>query len=329
MAKRPQDTISVTCDETYSMWPWKNLNRRIWLYRTLATALDAGLGVDQALDLSGERLRPSQSGDLVGAVLHRNRIPDQEVRVLRAAETAGVLPQVLNQLVGYLEARVAAGRKLAIRFLYPTLLLHAAVLLPNLRWLFLGGMSDYLGHVIPTLIALWVFAAVALLVIHWGRTLLRTSAGIAKVLRGLPVIGKLIQYSGAGAYANLFSILLAAGVPLAAALKDSACGCGNAELEASGLRIREHVANGGDALSDAFYREIRIWPPLLTEAIRTGEAAGRLEETLAGAARGLRQESGRRTEVLLTVIPMVVYLAVAGYVAWVVITTFTGLYSAL
>jgi len=311
------------------MWPGKTLNRRARLYQTLATALDAGLGIEQALDLASDRPNRA-SGDRLTRVLRReNRIPELEARVLSAAETAGVLPGVLRQLAGFLETRAVALRKLAVRLLYPVLLLHAAAVLPNLRWLVLGDMGDFLGRVVPALVVLWGIGAIVVVALVWCRALLRKSPGFAAMLRRLPVVGRLIQESGAATYAYLLSMLLAAGVPVGAALKDSAQCCGNAELEASGLRITERVVRHGDGMSTAFDIESPAWPRLLIEAIRTGEATGRLEETLAGAARGLRQEADRRAEVLLTVVPIVVYLAAAVYVAWVVITTFTSLYSAI
>jgi len=311
------------------MWPGKTLNRRARLYQTLATALDAGLGIEQALELASERPQRAPVDRLSDVLRRENRIPELEARVLSAAETAGVLSGVLRQLAELLETRSVAQRKLAVRLLYPVLLLHAAVVLPNLRWLIVGDLGDFLGRVVPALVVLWGLGASVAVALVWCRALLRKSPGLAAVLRGLPVVGGLIQSSGAGTYAYLLSMLLAAGVPLDAALKDSAQCCGNAELEASGLRITERVVRRGEGLSTAFHSESRAWPRLLIEAIHTGETAGKLEETLAGVARGLRQEADRRAELLLTVVPILVYLAAAVYVAWVVITTFTGLYSAI
>lgn len=311
------------------MWPGKTLHRRARLYQVLATALDAGLGIDQALDLASKRSqRPA--GTRLSDVLHReNRISELEARLLSAAESAGVLPMVLRQLAEYLEKRAVALRDLAVRLLYPVLLLHAAAVLPNLRWLIVGDPGDFLERVVPVLLVLWGIGASLALVLVCCRTLLRKSPGFASVLRGLPVVGGLIQNSGASSYAYLLSMLLAAGVPQATALKDSAQCCGNAELEANGLRITERVIGRGEGLTTAFFSEPRPWPRLLLEAIRTGEAAGKLEETLAGASRGLRQEADRRLAMLLTVLPILVYLVAAGYVAWVVITTFTSIYSAI
>ena len=311
------------------MWPGKTLDRRARLYQTLATALDAGLGIEQALDLASERPQRATRDRLARVLRRENRIPELEARVLSAAETAGVLPDVLRQLAEFLETRAVALRKLAVRLLYPLLLLHAAVVLPNLRWLVLGDLGDFLGRVVPALLVLWGLGAGVAVGVGWCRTLLRKNPGFAAMLRGLPVVGGLIQRSGAGTYAYLLSMLLAAGVPLDAALKDSARCCGNAELEASGLRITERVVRRGEGLSTALDSESRAWPRLLIEAIRTGEVAGKLEETLAGVARGLRQEANQRAELLLTVVPILVYLVAAVYVAWVVITTFTGLYSAI
>ena len=311
------------------MSPAKILIRRARLYQTLATALEAGLGIDRALDLASERPQHNPVHRLSDVLRRENRIPKLEAQVLSAAETAGVLPEVLRQLAGLLETQAAALRKLTVGLLYPFLLLHAAVVLPNVRWLVLGDLGDFLGHIVPALAVLWGLGAGAVVTVAWCRTLLCKSPGFATVLRGLPVVGGLIQNTGSSAYAYLLSMLLAAGVPLSRALKDSAECCGNAELQASGLRISERVDRQGESLSTAFQTESRAWPRLLIEAVRTGETAGRLEETLAGVAKGLREETARRAEVLLTVVPILVYLGAAIYVAWVIISNFVSVYSAI
>lgn len=321
--------IAKNGGEPQSMWPGKTLIRRARLYQVLATALDAGLGIEQALDLASER-SPSLPVESLSDILRQDqRIPELEARVLSAAEIGGVLPGVLTQLADLLEDRAAALRQLAVRLLYPVLLLHAAAILPDLRWLILGDLGNYLEHVVPTLLVFWGLGAGVAVALIWGRGMLRKSPGFAAMLASMPVVGGLIQTSGAATYASLLSMLLAAGVPLGTALKDAAQCCGNAEFAASGLRITERVIRHGDSLTTAFSSESRTWPQLLTEAIRTGEATGRLEETLAGAARGLRQEAERHTATLLTVLPIVVYLGAAVYVAWVVINSFTSFYSAI
>ena len=311
------------------MWLGKTLNRRARLYQALATALDAGLGIEQALELASDRPQRLPVEWLSDVIDREDRIPRFEARILRAAETAGVLPEILTQLSKFLEKRAAALRQLAARLAYPVLLLHAAVILPNLRRLVSGDIGDFLGSVVPALLVFWGVGASLGVALIWSRSMLRKSPAFAIASRGLPVVGGLIQSSGAGTYSHVLSLLLAAGVPLGSALKDSAQCCGNAELNASGLRITEQVIDRGEALHTAFQREARTWPRLLIESIRTGEATGKLEETLAGAARGLHREADRRVDLLLTVGPILVYLLAAAYVAWVVITTFTGIYSAI
>ena len=121
------------------MWPGKSAARRARLYQTLATALDAGLGIRQALDLANVPTPLTPDLQLSDVLLGEMRIPDLDARVLSAAESAGVLPQTLKQRAELLELEAGARRRFGIRLLYPVLLLYAAAVLPNLRWLVVGG----------------------------------------------------------------------------------------------------------------------------------------------------------------------------------------------
>ncbi len=322
------------------MWPGRALQRRARRYRSLATALEAGLPVREALALARDE-SPKQAGweervashvdrgGTLAEALERETAATWEIRAIAASEGAGLLPEVLSELAEHLEARASVVNRLAWRLAYPALLLHAAVLLPQLRWLVLGGLRAYLAHVVPALALIYLLAGAAALVIAWGRRRLRTSAAFARLVRGLPVVGPLLRKSAARTYAFLLSLLVSSGVPMADALTQAAQALSHGEVRRSALRIRQSVVARGRDLASAFAAEARVWPPLLVSAVRTGEAAGRLDEVLRSTAQALGREVEKTTERVMMVIPAMIYLGAAIYVAYVVISTYVGLYSRL
>ena len=116
---------------------------------------------------------------------------------------------------------------------------------------------------------------------------------------------------------------------MADALTQAAQALSHGEVRRSALRIRQSVVARGQDLASAFAAEARVWPPLLVHAVRTGEATGRLDEVLRSTAQALGREVEKTTARVMMVIPAMVYLGAAIYVAYVVISTYAGLYSRL
>ena len=128
-------------------------------------------------------------------------------------------------------------------------------------------------------------------------------------------------------FTSTFSTLLKAGIPTAESLRLSRQSVSNRVLcERLDLIIRD--VNEGARLGSAF-RDHWPNPPLLSQAIVTGEASATLTMALRGLAEYYEQESVKAISSATDLIQPMVIILVAGLVGFVAMAVMSGIYSAL
>jgi general secretion pathway protein F len=321
------------------------------LTQQLATLLDSGLTVEQALNalieqstqpgtretLAGIKAEVMAGLPLGGALdSYERSFPDFYRALVRGGEESGALPQVLQHLAGYLDARQALQQKITLALLYPVLVSVVAVLIvggllayvvPQVVQVFqqsrqslplltrgLIALSDFLNMAWP-----WLIVGV---VGGWfaARQALRRDALRRRwhqLLLGLPGLGALIRGVNTARFASTLAILVGGGVPLLKALESAAGVMSNLVLrgavETAIGRVRE-----GSSLARALAAE-HVFPPLLTHLIASGEASGKLEVMLERAAALETQTLERRLAVFLTVLEPAMILLMGGVVLLIVL----------
>jgi general secretion pathway protein F len=227
-----------------------------------------------------------------------------------AAET-GRLPEVLERLADYLEARQARRQQFTLALVYPALvtLIAAAVIAVLLVYVVPQIVSVYqqsrqtLPWLTRALIALsgfvrgtaWFWlAGVAAAALAFALAN-RREAFRARWHRGLlrlPGIGRLVVAVETARFASTLAILTGSGAPLLRALdaaRDVVWALPiRAAAGAAALLVREGVA-----LARAL-KEQHVFPPVLIHLTANGEASGQLAPMLERAAAELEREAGRR-----------------------------------
>ena len=321
------------------------------LTQQLATLLDSGLTVEQALNalieqstqpvtretLAGIKAEVMAGLPLGGALdSYERSFPDFYRALVRGGEESGALPRVLQHLAGYLDARQALQQKITLALLYPVLVSVVAVLIvggllayvvPQVVQVFqqsrqtlplltrgLIALSDFLNVAWPWLIAGAAGGWIA------ARQALRRDALRRRwhqLLLGLPGLGALIRGVNTARFASTLAILVGGGVPLLKALQSAAGVMSNLVLrgavETAIVRVRE-----GSSLARALAAE-NVFPPLLTHLIASGEASGKLEVMLERAAALETQTLERRLAVFLTVLEPAMILVMGGVVLLIVL----------
>jgi general secretion pathway protein F len=124
------------------------------------------------------------------------------------------------------------------------------------------------------------------------------------LLLRLPIIGRLIRVREASQLAATLSILVGSGVPVLAAMNAGVGVVSNLPmrdaLERAANQVREGVS-----LSRALQSQNTkpaLFPPVMLHLVASGEASGRLPETLASAARQQQRELETRTARLAALI---------------------------
>lgn len=321
------------------------------LTRQLAILLQSGLTMERALDalieeaaeplaretLSGVKSQVSGGSSLALALgAYPSSFPDFYRALVHGGEESGALPNVLEQLADYLDARQALIQKTTLALIYPTLVSGVAALIvtgllvyvvPQVVDVFqqsrqtlpvltrgLIGLSHFLRAAWPYLVAIVAGGALA------ARFALRRDAVRRRwhgLLLRLPWVGSLARSVNTARFASTLAILVNGGVPLLAALSSCARAMSNMLMREAIERATERVREGTSlarALGDT-----RVFPPLLVHLVASGEASGKLDQMLDRAARLQTQSLERRLAIFLTVLEPLTVLLLGGMVLLIVL----------
>jgi general secretion pathway protein F len=321
------------------------------LLRQLATLLEAGLPLEQALSVLIEQSsNPYQHGllaairadVLAGQTLaqavaqHPNDFPELHRALIKAGETSGELDTVMDKLATYSENQHALQQKVGLAFVYPAIVTAVAILI-------VGGLLFY---VVPQVISvfeqshqqlplltrslIWITDGLAA---AWPYLLLLLIAGVfsarhmlkqesvraslhRKMLR-MPVLGRLIQGVNTARMASTLSILFGSGVPLLTALSAASGVVGNLPmryaLDEAARKVREGVS-----LSRALAVS-GLFPPVLIHLIASGEKSGKLDVMLNRVAKQQEQEVGGFVSTLTSLLEPILILVMGAVVLIIVL----------
>ena len=329
--------------------------------RQLAALLSSGIPLMRCLmaqrdQVSNTGLRYALGEIIVGvdagqklsdALAEQSHIfPDFYVRMLRVGEATGGLPFVLNQVADTLQRRKSVTDRVRAAAVYPafTLLvaLVAAALLVTYSLPSLSGLLSEVGSDLP--ISTRVLITVSDFFSAYGTRILiglgilavlffaalRTEFGRAAtdtVLLRVPVIGKVIVANNMFALTSILSTLLKAGMSPVEALRLTERGMANAYYRRRLGRVIDRVTEG-TKLGEAFGEE-GGFPPIVSQAIITGETRGRLADTMSGLTEYYEDVTKRAAGGITELIQPAIILFVAGVVGFVAVAIISGIYSAL
>lgn len=280
--------------------------------RELATLLEAGMTLDRGLqiliELSAEeqllRMMESirekvQSGDTLSDALtaQGKTFSPLYISMIKAGEAGGVLHDVLQRLVDYLERSHELKESVRSALIYPTILLTVAGLSVIGLLVFVvpqfSQMFEDMGQALPlpTQIVVtvgdvvrdywWMIMATGFLLIAYAQHHF-SQPEVKKVwdkrLLGWPLLGDLIAKVETARLARTLGILLHNGLPLLTALNLVKDVIGNNTIAASVENAADSLKRG-KGLADPLIEEA-VLPPLALQMIKVGEESGDLEPML-------------------------------------------------
>jgi len=294
--------------------------------RQLATLVQSGMPLDQALAAVAEQADDARAAGIVAAVRTQlsagEALPAALARYPRtfsplyrglvgAGAETGRLAEVLTRLADYLEAREALRQKVVLALIYPAIVtvIAFAVIAVLLAYVVPQVVSVYqqsrqaLPWLTQALIAtsafvratgwLWlglvVVAALAFVVAN-RRPAFR-ARWHAWLLR-LPVVGRLARSLDSARFASTLAILVGSGAPLLRSL-DAASDVVRMLPLARAARAATALVREGVTLSRAL-KEQGEFPPVLIHLVANGESSGRLGPMLQRAAEELERDAERR-----------------------------------
>jgi len=326
--------------------------------RQLATMINAGLNITNALRILQEQANPAMS-KLVGEILNQvesgnslnkalsahPRVFDQVyVALVKAGEEAGVLDKILSRLAENLEVEKEFKSKIKGAMIYPVIIVTgmmgvAGVMLvfviPKLTTLFDEFQAD-LPMATKILIGLSDFATK-----FWYLALLLIGGlvmGIPQALRNpvihyqydrlffkLPIIGPLRLKSMMAEFARTLSLLIGAGVLVVDALnivKDSL----GSPLYREAVDTAARQVQKGYPMAAAL-ADTGIFPSILPQMIAVGEETGKTDEVLQKIADFFSQEAEQAVKNLTTAMEPLIMILLGVGVAFMVIAVIMPIYT--
>jgi len=310
------------------------------LTRQFATLLDAGLTIEQALNVLIEQAEQPRLRDVLASVRseilsgaplsaalarHPRVFPELYRTIVRAGEESGRASAVMSRLADYIEARQALTSKVVLAFVYPMVVLSVSfiVIVGMLYWVVpqMVGVFQSAKQTLPLLTRalLWLSGSVReygllglLLLIASGFAL--AAAWKKEAFRrwldattlGLPILGRLSRAGNTARLASTLSILVGSGVPLLNAMSAAVGVVDNRVLREVVSAATRDVREGG-SLSKALDSK-KLFPPVLIHLIASGEASGRLEVMLDKAAQQQAGELEQRVATFTSLLGPVMVL---------------------
>lgn len=319
--------------------------------RQLSTLLGAGLTIEQTLNALIEQAETEKERQLLarlrGAVLEGQSLgaalaaypetfSDLYRTLITAGEASGKLPDVLARLADHVEEQQAVQQKFMIAMIYPVIVMVMCVLAVTGLMIYVVpqvvGVFESTKQTLPLITrimlgfskflqatwVLWLLAAIGGAIA--ARLALRREAvrfrWHARLLR-LPVVGRLLRAQQSSQLAATLSILVGSGVPVLNALNAGVGVVSNLPMRAAVERAANAVREGA-GLSQSLAQG-RQFPPVLIHLIASGEASGRLPQTLAAAAHQQRRDVENRTAALAAVIEPAMMLVMGAIVLTIVL----------
>ena len=321
------------------------------LTRQLATLAQSGLPLEESLlavsqqnenprtqsILMGVRSRVMEGHSLAaGLADFPHAFPELYRATVAAGEQSGHLDAVLERLAEFTETRQQLQQQIRNALIYPIALIVTAV----------GIISFMLAYVVPKVVYIfenydqqlplltrimiassdfirgyWFILILVIVGSIFGmRHLLKKDGPKRKyhhLLLRLPLISKLTRGINTARFTQTLSILAGAGVPILESLHIASQVVVNLPMreavEEAALRIRE------GAMISRSLAASKLFPPMTTHLISSGEASGRLEEMLAHAAKNQEREVNGLIAAMLGIMQPLMVIIMAAIVLMIVL----------
>ena len=266
---------------------------------------------------------------------HPQVFSDLYVNMVAAGEAAGTLDRTLQQLARVLEKRIHTTQKVKAALAYPVMMMAVALgvvlflisyVVPSLTKVFaelnqtlptitlaLMAVSSFMETHLLTLIIILTALGAGLVLAYrspqgkliWDRILLKT-----------PVLGDLLLRVTIGRWARTLGTLLASGVPILTALEITKGVISNSLIRQGWSQVQDAVKHG-ENMADAIARA-RVFPPIVTHIVATGEASATLETALVDLADLCDDQVDTMTKTLTSLLEPAILLimgVVVGFIA--------------
>ena len=326
--------------------------------RQLATMVDSGIPLVQALDVLAEQIdQPGfkavvsnlrdniETGSNLSDVLarHPRIFSSLFVNMVRAGESSGMLDEILERLADYLEKSSALQRKIKSSFIYPGLVITMAIIITSILIFKVvptfKGIFDTLGGELPMLTQIlikvsdlarggapFLLGGIFLLGVILGR-IVNTEKGrmyFDRTMLRLPITGILLRKVAIARFARTLSTLVKSGVPILNSLEIVAKTSGNKVIEMAVDQVRINIREG-ESIAEPLARS-GVFPPMVTRMVGVGEQTGELEKMLTKIAEFYEEQVDTAVSGLTSLIEPIIIVFLGVVVGGIVAAMFLPIF---
>lgn len=308
-------------------------------YRELAQLVSSGVAIIEAMDILSKQGGRSQlnkalagiredlkSGRSLGEAFlgYPDVFPLLHANMIKYSETSGRLGQGISSLADYLEKEYAMQQSLIVGLAYPVFLLHVGMFLLPLINAFGCNSGGYFRSFLSIFIPVYGLAFLVYLALRM-RKYEGFKTGLDGFILGMPVIGNIVRQFALTRFVRALQVLSASGVSIISGWQMAAESCGN-NLVRSSLLSGLPLLQEGQAISKAFI-QARVFPASMIGLISSAEKSGSIVQTLNTIATYSEKENETAIAVLTRIIPVFVYLLIAGFIGFRIISFYLGYFN--
>ncbi len=266
------------------------------------------------------------------------------VSMSRAGETGGVLESALLRVADQLEKEESLRRQVKSAMTYPTVIMTFALLVLLALVAFLipvfEGVFAQFGGELPAItkatVALshlvtdrWYMliagtAGTVFAFLRWKRSP-RGRARWQRTLLRVPFkIGDIVQKVALARWSRTFSSLVAAGVPLLAAIEVTGRTAGNVVIEEAMGEVTDSV-KAGETIAGPL-KGNRVFPPMVGHMVGVGEETGALDTMLSKIADFYEDQVNAAVKALTSILEPVMIIVVGAIVGFIVIAMYMPMF---
>jgi type II secretory pathway component PulF len=314
--------------------------QRAQLYHDLGKMIGAGLHVDRSVDLLLEQkpatsirtwlegLRRGLAAHLTvseSVKQHTEAVP-LEVSLLAAGERGGRLENSCEHLARYYELRQKSKDKAIGALVYPIILLHFGLVLPELPKFVTGdSASGVVGDILVHIGIAWAILGGLGFLAWWMMKLADTSAAVDGLLSSIPLVGGVRRHWALARFCQVFQTGLMAAFQMTETLQLAGEASQSARLREAGRSAAKAVEEGG-RLDDSMKRT-RVFPQAFMQSVSTAEETGTLDREMERWAIAEAELAARAQDRLAEWMPRILYFFIMIYVASRIIGMVTGIYA--
>ncbi len=318
-----------------------------FFFRQLSTMLKAGVPIVQSLDTLAAQARDPRLQPILrdvadyvkaghpiseGLARYPETITPVMLSLVKVGEEGGFLDEALAQNSDYIDREIKLRNMYKRATFYPKLVLASSfIIIAVCNTIIASVAPGSKGLSSPLGIGTWLFlAAVGFgiwVFMRVGLTNPNIKASFDQFVLKIPVLGFTMHQLAMAKFGRAFGAMYKAGVPLNKALPLAADTCGNEYLRRRMYPAFRMVGEGRGIHETLI--STGAFSPIVLDMVGTGEKTGNMEQMVTKVSEYYEGEAEARQNALAMVTGVVIFLIVAVYIGYMVITFWTDHYSGL